>query len=88
LQFAFNEAAKGLPRGCRPDPICWCTKKFEELFEARNAAWATATSTNLTSDWKRFQEAATAFGNELKQEKIRAWEAFATTLDYNTHSKK
>lgn len=87
LHYAFNDAAKGLPRGSgRPDPICWCT--LEELLEARNEAWAMASSTKNEYDWEHFRETAVEFSAELKREKTRAWEEFASTLNYSTDPSK
>jgi potassium voltage-gated channel Eag-related subfamily H protein 8 len=90
LQYAFREASKILPRGNgHPDPICWCTDKLEELLERRNQAWATASSTRDEQDhWEYFRESAIDFSNELKLEKTKAWEDFASTLNYSTEPSK
>ena len=45
-KVSIEETAKELPQGCRPDPICWCTDKLEELLEQRNEAWEMAMTTN------------------------------------------
>jgi len=83
INFCFQQAAKDLPRGCRPDPILWCTPKLEELLQARNDAWETATPTKEESDWQCYKEAAHTFYDELRKEKTKAWEDFSATLDYN-----
>ena len=82
LRFAFNEAKKELPQGCRPDPIMWCTDHLEEMLEARNEAWATAIGTNNIEDWQHYLETSKAFSEELRTEKTKAWEQFCDTLNY------
>ncbi len=63
IKYAFQETAKELPWGCRPDPICWCTNKLEELLEEQNEAWEMAMATNNKQDWTHFNEIATEFAN-------------------------
>ena len=88
LRFAFQQAAKELPKGCRPDPICWCTTELEELLDARNEAWATAMSTKNECDWTHYKTICQEFATALRNEKTRAWEEFCTTLNYKTRATK
>ena len=88
IRYAYQQSTKDLPKGCRPDPIMWCTDKLEELLEARNEAWATAMSTKNECDWEHFKTTYEEFATELRNEKKRAWEEFTTTLNYKTQATK
>ncbi len=45
-------------------------------------------ATNNEQDWTHFNEIATEFANELRNEKTKAWEDFTTTINYATEPTK
>eukprot|EP00957_Ditylum_brightwellii_P035975 2725651-Ditylum_brightwellii.AAC.1 len=64
----------------------WCTDELETLLEEKNIAWDKALDLGINEDWIEFRRIAAEFVDKVREAKTKAWQEFASTLNYNKNT--